>query len=321
MLTKFWETLGGKLVDRWVAVSIPALAFWLVILLAWLHSRGGIAVLQKPLAWLDQQTAPIQIGVMLAILLGVAASAAIVEALTTPVLRLLEGYWPAPLHPLRTLLVRRIEKHVARLGDMFQQLARPVSEGTATPEEREAYVRVDQQLRRFPANGAYLPTRVGNILRTAESRPGDKYGLDAVTVWPHLWLLLPESTQRELAAARRSLNTAVAALIWGVLLMAFTPWSWLVVPAGLAVVLLAWLYRIPTHAEIFAALVEAAFDLYRLPLYSHLRWPLPANPAAERLAGRRLTTYLTRGLDDDSPAFTAPGVSTSPAQSPEVGAA
>jgi hypothetical protein len=81
------------------------------------------------------------------------------------------------------------------------------------------------------------------------------------------------------------------------------------------------LYRIPTHAEIFAELVEAAFDLYRMPLYSHLRWPLPANLVAERLAGRRLTTYLKRGLDDDTPAFTTPGVSPSPARSPEVGAA
>src|SRR5215831_4379802 len=99
MLTKFWEAVGGKLADRWVAVSVPALVFWFGGLLAWLYSQGGVAGIQQPLEWLGQQPAPIQIGVLLALLIAVITSGMLVAELTTPVLRLLEGYWPARLDP------------------------------------------------------------------------------------------------------------------------------------------------------------------------------------------------------------------------------
>ncbi len=68
-------------------------------------------------------------------------------------------------------------------------------------------------------------TPIGNILRAAERRPADKYGLDTITVWPHLWLLLPEDNRQELRAARTSLDTAVAAATWGLLFCVFTPFT------------------------------------------------------------------------------------------------
>ena len=77
-----------------------------------------------------------------------------------------------------------------------------------------------------------MPTSIGNILRAAERRPADKYGLDAIIVWPRLWLLLPEATRTELRAAYGSLDLATATVIWGVLFCAFAPFTWLAVPAG-----------------------------------------------------------------------------------------
>jgi hypothetical protein len=306
MLTKFWETIGSNLAERWVAVSVPALVFWFGGLLAWLYSQGGVAGLQQPLKWLGQQPTPTQIGVLLALLLGVVASGEIVAEITTPALRLMEGYWPALLEPLRERRVGYVEERVKSLDEKFQELAGPVQDRTATPQERAEYVRIDRQLRRFPAKESYQPTTVGNILRAAESRPVDKYGLDAVAVWPHLWLLLPNTVQSELAAARRSLNAAVGACLWGLLFLAFAPWAWWAALVGLGVTLVAFRFWVPSRAEMFADLVEAVFDLYRTTLYSQLRWPLPTDPRAERIVGQHVTMYLVRGLDDDKPTFTTP---------------
>jgi hypothetical protein len=55
--------------------------------------------------------------------------------------------------------------------------------------------------------------------------PSRQYGLDTITVWPHLWLLLPETTCQELRAIRTSLDTAVAAATWGLLFCVFTPFT------------------------------------------------------------------------------------------------
>lgn len=312
--------------ERWVAVSVPALVFWFGGLLAWLYSQGGVAGIQQPLGWLGQQPAPTQIGVLLALLLGVAASGEIVAEITTPALRLTEGYWPARLEPLRERRLSYIEKRVESLDEKWQnvqaklrEMAGPAVDGTATPQERDEYlrlraeyVRLDRQLHRFPANGTYQPTTVGNILRAAESRPVDKYGLDAVVVWPHLWLLLPNTVQSELAAARRSLNSAVGACLWGLLFLVFTPWAWWATLVGIGVALAAFRFWVGSRAEVFADLVEAVFDLYRTPLYSQLRWPLPTDPRAERVVGARVTEYLWRGLDDDKPTFTTPALNEAP---------
>lgn len=313
----FWEAVGGKLADRWAAVAGPALAFWLGGVLAFMLSRGGFRALQPFSDWLARRSSPLQAAVLVAILLLVAGSGLVVSRLTTPALALMEGYWPRPLWPLRKRLASRVTDKAASAGQRFQDLAPLVHDGAATAEQREEHMRIDRQLRRVPSQLRVQPTRVGNTLRAAETRPIDKYGLDAAAVWPHLWLLLPQATRDELAGARRSLDTAVEACIWGLLFLAFTPWTLWALPAGLAVSSAAALAWAPARAEVFANLVEATFDLYHQLLYRQLRWPLPTNPADDRANGRRMTTYLMRGLSGNSPAFT--GADPAPADSARTG--
>ena len=123
-----------------------------------------------------------------------------------------------------------------------------------------------------------MPTRVGNILRAAETRPYHRYGLEAVTVWPRLWLVLPDPARQELTTARGSVDASVAAAIWGLAFVAFTPLAWWAAPAGIPSPTAAVLWWVPARAEVFADLVEGAFDLYRTTLYQQLRWPVPSNP-------------------------------------------
>jgi hypothetical protein len=305
---KFWESVGEKLADRWAAISIPALVFWLGGLLTWVRGHGGFHALKAPADWLAKQPGPTQIAIVLAVLLGIAASGVLVARLTAPVLRLMEGYWPRFLDAVRRPLANRAGRRAESIDTDFQAVAGPVLTGTPapTPQQRADFTQLTQRWRRFPGPGRYQPTRVGNTLRAGESRPVDKYGLDAVALWPHLWLLLPETARTELAAARGSLDTAVGAFIWGMLFVIFTPWTPWAAVAGLVVAAIAYRLWIPDRAEVYADLVEAAFDLHRGALYRQLRWPMPDNPQDERAKGRQLTAYLLRGASGTSPSFTSP---------------
>ena len=305
-VTKFWEGVAGKLADRWSSVSVAALVFWLGGLLAWAVGHGGVAALQRPAGWLSKQPNTTQIGILLVILIGVAGSGIAVSRLTRPALALLEGYWPGPFRGLRRRMTNRVVRNERVLEVEFVRLAAPVRDGTATPEERERFAAIDRARRRLPAGDRMLPTRIGNTLRACETRPVDKYGLDAVSLWPHLWLLLPENSRSEIASAQRALDTAVAACVWGVLFACFAPLTPWALPVGAVVALLAALVWAPANAEVYADLVEASFDLHRGALYAQLRWPLPDNPRDERAAGRSVTTYLIRGSDALSPTFVTP---------------
>jgi hypothetical protein len=309
MLGKFWEGIGGRLADKWATLAVPALVFWLGGLLAWAYDRGGLHQLTILTDWLNRQATTTQIAIMLTVLLAVAASSVLVNRLTTPALRLLEGYWPRWLKGLRRRLTARIERRAADDDAAWQQLAAVVltRPDSATAEQLARFARLDQQRRRRPAAAnRYLPTRLGNILRAAETSPTDKYGLDAIAVWPRLWLVLPDATRQELTTARAALDAAVAAAIWGLLFCAFAVWTPLALPLGLLVTAVAVAVWAPPRAEILADLVESAYDLHRAALYQHVRWPLPTNPKQEHTEGQRLTAYLWRGSDDPDPSFTSP---------------
>ena len=308
MLTAFWQALGGKLADRFAAVSVPALVFWLGGLAAWTVHQGSLAAVTRQLGWLDRHGAGVQITVLVTVLLAVAGSGVVVGGLATPVLRLLEGYWPRWADPLRLRLTRRLAERAAAEAPAWQKAyerVQPPADPTA--EDLAVYTRLERRRRRRPSSpGYFLPTPIGNILRAAERRPFDKYGLDAVVLWPRLWPVLPETLRSDLLAARTSLDRAAIASVWGVLFCAFAPFTFWAIPIGLGVAATAVVAVVPGRAQAFGELQEAAYDQYRTTLYTQLRWPLPANPHQERAEGQRLTSYLWRGSDDMSPAFTPP---------------
>ncbi|MET7979483.1 hypothetical protein ABZW44_42150 [Streptomyces mirabilis] len=307
MLGKFWEVAGGKLAERWAGISAHALVFWVAGLAAWTYHHGGLSALAAPSDWLGQQKPAVQALTVLALLVAVVTSGAAVDSVTGQALRLLAGYWPTWAGRLRRRRVRTRLRRADSDKAPWQQAQARVRASDMSADDLAAYAVLERRRRRCPSTAAYfMPTVTGNILRAAERRPADKYGLDAVVVWPHLWLLLPETAQAELRAAMKALNTAVRAAIWGVAFCSFTVLTWYALPVGLAVVLIAACVVIPARAQAFGEVFEAAFDLYRVALYHQLRWPLPANPEQESTVGRQLTTYLWRGSDRPMPSFTSP---------------
>ncbi|MEU6370091.1 hypothetical protein ABZ876_31300 [Streptomyces sp. NPDC046931] len=307
MLTKLWTGLGGKLAERFVlALLSPAATFWSAGALAWFdgHASGG----RRPTA-LNETTSRItglpaaaQLFLVLGVLALLTASGTFVNALSLPMLRLMEGYWPRFLAAPRRRLVGRKANRRAFAATRWRALML-TGEDSLTPEETAEAIQLDRVLNRIPPSPAQqMPTRLGNTLRSAESRPARKYGLDPVVCWPHLWLLLPDPAREEISHARASLDRAATWTIWGLLLLVWTPWSAWAIPAALVVATTSYLAAVRT-ATAYADLVEAVWDLHRSTLYKALRWPLPVDPAAEFAAGKAITAYLRRGARGTLPRF------------------
>jgi hypothetical protein len=297
-----WESLGDKLIEQWLAALLtPAFAFWMGGIGLTLFARSAW---RPALAWVDSWKTSSQVLGLLAIVLLAGVSAFVVDKLTLPVLRLLEGYWPAWLSPVRRQALNRRQRRMQKLESQLERLQEKRDE--LTSEEASQILELEARLLWVPSEPSDLmPTTLGNVLRTAESRPRLKYGLDGVLCWPRLWLVLPSLPRRELSDARARLDAAVQLCVWGVLFCLWgfsSPWA---VPIGVTVALFA--YRSTLAAGIlYGELIDSTYDLYRRELYTALRWPLPPNPAQERKAGRQITEYLFRGSDQEKPTFVTP---------------
>lgn len=311
MLTEFWKSVGGKLADRWITVSIPALVFWLGGIAAWTYHRGGLHTLTSQTSWLGHQIAAVQAIVIVTALLAVAASAVLVNWAATPLLRLLEGYWPRWAKRLRDGLAGWLAKRAATEQAAWQRAQADIQPpAIATAEQLATYARLESRRRRRPSHAGYfLPTPIGNILRAAERRPFDKYGLDTVFLWSRLWPALPDTLRSDLLSAHAALVGAVTTATWGVMFCVFASFTLLAIPIGLAIALVSVIVIIPNRAQSFGDLLEAAFDQHRAILYLQTRWPLPNNPNEEHACGQQLTSYLLRGSNEPSPTFSPPGFS------------
>ncbi len=305
---KFLEGIGGGLADRWLATLFtPAFVFWLGGLAAALQTWGW----QEIEAQFTQLVEPLQIAVLVLALLGVAASGYVVQQFDFTVLRLLEGYWPGWCRPLSQWLLKGQKRQFHRLDQQLQDLSRKGRTVLSTSDRQvlnQAYIQADLDFSQLPARSDRLmPTRLGNILRAAEDRSSEKYGLDAVICWPRFWLVLPDGVKAELSEARNALNLTARLWLWSLL---FCLWSlgfqvWWPLPLGIISALFAhrWMLR---AASVYGDLLEASFDLHRFKLYEALHWPLPKNPAEELPLGSALTAYLWHGSDRPQPQFTWP---------------
>jgi hypothetical protein len=290
-----WDALGQRLVSRWIALWTPAFTFWAGGLIVWIshHPDGWAAVERTVRRWpgLIQASA----GVVAISLL--ALSALVMQQATVPVLRLLEGYWPRWLGPVRKRLVDRQLLRLRSAEARFADLRRRYEQDPDSFEIGAELVRLEHELRRYPAvPGRCMPTTLGNILRAAETAPLDKYGLDPARCWTRLWLLLPDTIRQDATQSRAALDVATHTLTWGVLFLVWTPWAWWAPLVTVVAVLVCRLWLLAS-ADRFGQLLEAIFDLHRFALYEAVQWPTPNGTVDERSLGRLLTTYLWTGDD------------------------
>ncbi|MCQ4041441.1 hypothetical protein ACFOSC_13055 [Streptantibioticus rubrisoli] len=302
MLTALWSGLGGKTADRWASLlTSPAMVFWLggAFAWAWSHShttRPGADWQALGHGWSrgfgGMPTVVQAVSVLLALLL-VVGSARLVDALTFAVLRLLEGYWPGWAWPVRAALTSVRGRAIERRAVRWRQLAGRRAE--LTDAEYAEFAALNAARAAVPpAPRDRMPTRLGDVLKAAESRPRHRYGLDAVVCWPHLWLTMPEQTRAEVCAARARLDEGARLWLWSLLFCLWTVFTWWAL--GIALLGMAVGYRLALSAATqYGTLVQACFDLYRGSLYEQLGWDLPADSGLEWETGQRLTAHLERG--------------------------
>jgi uncharacterized membrane protein YphA (DoxX/SURF4 family) len=309
METKFWEEMGEGLGARWSAQELgPALAFWLGGGLTWLwhwHYAGSWDAVVEWFVQIDNSAAYLALAVGGLFLLTV--STALARWLQVPLLKLAEGYWPWPFRKLRFRAAEAAGRRLAQKQDRWQELALvPTHERTAA--QQSEYARLDAEIARYPLDPRHLlPTRVGNLLRSAEEYSQVRYGLAMSVCWPRLWLVLPEETQTTLSETRAQLNASAQLLLWGALFVAWTFQAWWAALVAVVVVAFAVL-AIHRAAAVYGDLIRAAYDLYRFALYEELSWPVPETLDEEASLGRALTVYLFRGFADPDRRFvTRPG--------------
>jgi hypothetical protein len=291
MLDNFWKSIGTKVAECWVEYIFgPAFLFW----------AGGLGLYAWKTGWQaalhDVQTlTPFQQGVWLVLaLLTLIFSSVLMQALRYPILRILEGYWPWPIHYLRPGIVTIRKWVYQRRMTELHELA-SVDRKKLSLAKNDRLIELEVWAHWQPVNARdLLPTALGNIMRARERSTDRKYGLDGIICWPRLWPLLPENLRSDLINARSVLDRLVELWFWGLLF-----WIWSIWMPWAVVIGLLWMlttYWIACQAAMaYGELMETAFDLHRFSLYEMLGWPLPQSTQDEHTLGAQLTEYLWRG--------------------------
>jgi hypothetical protein len=237
------------------------------------------------------------------LLLIIVLAAALAHPFSIHRLRFLEGYWDgSPAAPLGRIGCARHRRLRRRLHVIVR----------TTPQskhEKRRWIRASRQLSRYPDERLLLPTRLGNVLRAAEAKAGQRYGLDTVTMWPRLYPHVPDPLARALQETRTQLDAyaslCVSFLVAGVVLAAvlLTDGPWLAVPA--LVLAAGWIaYRAATTTAIkYGEALAVAFDLYRFPMLDRLGFAHPSSLEEELRFNQDLTEFFRsgrplRGADD-----------------------
>jgi hypothetical protein len=296
-LGNFFDSFRGKLAERWVATILsPAFVYWGGVVAAWTWKHGW-----NELRGFAASMETVKVYFVLTILfIAIAASAAVVEKIQFNVLQQLEGYWPSMLKRVSDWRVKSRGVRISSIERRFQVLAALADKGHLSTSEGIEFGTLDQKLHFVPSDPRKrMPTKLGDILRNAETRPESKYGLNAVICWPRLWLLLPDGPKADFAEARKNLDGAARAWCWSILFVPWAWWAWWAAPAGIIGCILAYRWMVDA-ATTYSELIESAFDVHRSALYKALRWPLPGNAREEVAVGMKLTEYLWRGSHSPS---------------------
>ncbi|SOE33774.1 hypothetical protein [Streptomyces sp. OK228] len=288
---------GWALVVGWI---LPAALNLAVFFLTVAPSLRRTAAIERVWPGSASQTALLLL--CAAVLFGI-----VLNALQTPLYRILEGYllWP------RSAYDRGCRRQRARKERIAGLITRP--EGR-TPVQRAL---LNEQMARYPADDDQTaPTRLGNAIRRFEEYGHNRFRLDTQVLWNELSAAAPEQARRQAETARTSVDFFVA-LLYGhgvVAVLAFLALAsagaerpLLIVTAIALCALIPLWYRSAVYAtDEWAAAVRAMVNLGRKPLADALGLVLPKQLADERTMWQLVTRMSRRPYRDAADTAFAP---------------
>ncbi|NUR42210.1 MAG: hypothetical protein HOV73_19190 [Streptomyces sp.] len=280
--------LGRKYVERWVAMLVlPGLLYVAGAAAAWRLGHAHWADPGRLTGLMEEDGRSVSsVWLLAVVVLPVLSAAAGLAARGAAALlgRLWFDPWPRGLgRPALRLTAARAARWEAADAVFRAEPDRTPARLDALAARRNAVALVP------PAR----PTWSGDRLRAVDVRVWGWYRLDVVFAWPRLWLVLTESEQNALRAARTELDAAVALAGWGVLTLLPALWWWpAVLPAGALVAV--GLRRTRAAVDTLAHLTEAAFDLRGGLLARELGFAVAEGERLTPDVGARVTAHLRK---------------------------
>lgn len=262
--------LAGYLFRRFmVSLFFPSLFFWGALLVV--YWSGDLSAHYAD--WMAQSLAS-QLWQVAIALVWVAVFASILGHRLIWITQQFEGYWPTPIGDY--LSTYRKKYYQKALSQIEPNHVDAVHYDFRLPRE-EAFV---------------MPTRLGNILRSAELYSKQRYEIESALIWPRLYSILPSSFSNPLNSARGSLELMLIistlslffSLITGIYLIAIGGVWWLFPICFLGGFMLSYLaYSSALVSAIaYGQLVRSAFDLYKDDLRKEMGYEAPNSLDDER---------------------------------------
>ncbi len=252
-----------------------------------------------------------------ALLISLWLGGAILAAVNSFILRILEGY--GTYHPLKLLKYNWIERRryeqskrqKASLDELFRQYrARNIDVPQSIQDQRmEAWRRLAE---RFPdQEDLLLPTSFGNTIRAFEVYSREMYGLDSIPGWYRLLGVIPSDYRELMDSAKANMDFwANSVFLSGILILEYIglclytrslPMWWFPIVA-LLVSHISYVGA-TRAAEEWGNFVKSAFDIFLSDLYEKLRIAPPETRDEERKLWTSFSQAMIYRLPSSLPAL------------------
>ncbi|WP_051832502.1 hypothetical protein [Streptomyces katrae] len=289
--------LGKKLAERWLSLLVLPGALYLAVALVartlgQVHPFAVDRLTGQISAWAGApvaRTAGGQVVVLAAVLGGAAAVGVLAQALGSAAERLhlaTDWYtWPAPARALAHRITVRRQNRWRTAAEAWHRHREEAADARTRGERMDPAGRHSARaaMLRISPERPDRPTWSGDRIHAASVRVDRDHHLDLATLWPHLWLALPETTRTEITTARQALTRATTLTAWALLYLPLAVWWWpaAVIAATLAV---TGRQRTRTAADGYATLLEAATRLHARDLAGPLGME-PPGPLTPEVGG------------------------------------
>ncbi|TVZ94918.1 hypothetical protein [Streptomyces sp. BK340] len=296
--------LGKKLAEKWLTLLVLPGALYLAVgvtanVLGHTHPFDVLRLSDQVTAWAKVPAAGTfggQVVVLAAIGAGAAGVGLVAQALGSLVEHLSFAAnwrgWPPGGRAWADRATRRRRerwrrrRQLAGSAQARAHIADPNSSGAAEAAAFTAWAEVYRVGSEEPAR----PTWSGDRVHVAALRLQRDVGVDLGTVWPHLWLMLPDTPRSEITTVRQALTRASTLTAWSVLYLPLVLWWWpaLFITTALA---LTGHHRFRAATEAYATLLEAVVRLHAGDLARQLG--LDCTGPLTEADGAGLTDHLT----------------------------